>query len=330
MNLQLDLKELLNSFSANSNQDKIHENVLELFQRDQQYSSITQNVCSSYPKSIIVPKQNKYKFDQSVTRVRDRFIVPVIFCKDYTIFRSSTLSNELSASSQLALKFTLDNPWTVLKEGRALEINQMEEYRISTIFDLMVENEKSKYGLNVTTSEKIIEEYKVFQIFSIPYPGVEFFKHAAKCNDLSSFYPNWDLHSTESPAFTDFKEWDLVTITKNYLEFMLLNNETKLIHCISGWDRTPLFISLMRLALWSKGRIHQTLDPREILYLTIAYDWMLFGHLLEQRRKSGDDIFHFQFRFLRHLNDPKLDKVADLFDSVYVPVRTKYFYEFWK
>ena len=24
-----------------------------------------------------------------------------------------------------------------------------------------------------------------------------------------------------------------------------------LIHCISGWDRTPLFISLLRLSLWA-------------------------------------------------------------------------------
>lgn len=24
-----------------------------------------------------------------------------------------------------------------------------------------------------------------------------------------------------------------------------------LVHCISGWDRTPLFISLLRLSLWA-------------------------------------------------------------------------------
>lgn len=24
-----------------------------------------------------------------------------------------------------------------------------------------------------------------------------------------------------------------------------------LIHCISGWDRTPLFISLLRMSLWA-------------------------------------------------------------------------------
>ena len=24
-----------------------------------------------------------------------------------------------------------------------------------------------------------------------------------------------------------------------------------LIHCVSGWDRTPLFVSLLRLSLWA-------------------------------------------------------------------------------
>jgi hypothetical protein len=51
-----------------------------------------------------------------------------------------------------------------------------------------------------------------------------------------------------------------------------------LIHCISGWDRTPLFISLLRLSLWADGWIHQSLTVEEILYLTLAYDWYLFGY----------------------------------------------------
>jgi len=50
-----------------------------------------------------------------------------------------------------------------------------------------------------------------------------------------------------------------------------------LVHCISGWDRTPLFISLLRLSLWADEVIHQSLCAEEILYLTVAYDWFLFG-----------------------------------------------------
>lgn len=50
-----------------------------------------------------------------------------------------------------------------------------------------------------------------------------------------------------------------------------------LIHCITGWDRTPLFISLLRMSLWADGVIHESLDDRDIAYLTLAYDWYLFG-----------------------------------------------------
>lgn len=32
-----------------------------------------------------------------------------------------------------------------------------------------------------------------------------------------------------------------------------------LIHCISGWDRTPLFISLLRISLWAVSEIHGTI-----------------------------------------------------------------------
>ena len=50
-----------------------------------------------------------------------------------------------------------------------------------------------------------------------------------------------------------------------------------LVHCISGWDRTPLYISLLRMSLWADGVIHKSLSAPEMLYLVIAYDWFLFG-----------------------------------------------------
>jgi len=58
---------------------------------------------------------------------------------------------------------------------------------------------------------------------------------------------------------------------------LLVGDGGILVHCISGWDRTPLFISLLRLSLWAEGVIHKSLSPLEVLYLTIAYDWFLFG-----------------------------------------------------
>jgi hypothetical protein len=69
---------------------------------------------------------------------------------------------------------------------------------------------------------------------------------------------------------------DLVTLTQNYLKLLLhfLTDEVQdagiLVHCISGWDRTPLFVSLLRLSLWADGEIHQSLSAAEILYLTVG------------------------------------------------------------
>lgn len=79
------------------------------------------------------------------------------------------------------------------------------------------------------------------------------------------------------PATTDnYQNWDLVEITQNYFRMLLhyllecnkylldieilvlkvsfvflIGDGGILIHCISGWDRTPLFISLLRLSLWA-------------------------------------------------------------------------------
>jgi len=62
-----------------------------------------------------------------------------------------------------------------------------------------------------------------------------------------------------------------------YLLFVFSGETGVLVHCISGWDRTPMFISLLRLSLWADGVIHKSLSATEILYLTLAYDWYMFG-----------------------------------------------------
>ncbi|XP_067611469.1 myotubularin-related protein 14 isoform X19 [Pseudorca crassidens] len=102
------------------------------------------------------------------------------------------------------------------------------------------------------------------------------------------------------------QSWDLVQQTQNYLKLLLsiINSDDDsglLVHCISGWDRTPLFISLLRLSLWADGLIHASLKPAEILYLTVAYDWFLFGHMLVDRLSKGEEIFFFCFNFLKHI-----------------------------
>jgi len=71
----------------------------------------------------------------------------------------------------------------------------------------------------------------------------------------------------------------------------------------AGWDRTPLFISLLRISLWADGVIHTTLDSYQLLYYTIAYDWMLFGHDLADRLNKGEEILFFCFDFLKYIEN---------------------------
>lgn len=102
-----------------------------------------------------------------------------------------------------------------------------------------------------------------------------------------------------------FQMWDLIKLTQNYmrlvLRYLVDQPQGLLIHCISGWDRTPLFVSLLRLSLWADGVIHHSLSAAQILYFTIAYDWMLFGHNLYDRLSKGEDIFFFCFHFLKYM-----------------------------
>ena len=53
--------------------------------------------------------------------------------------------------------------------------------------------------------------------------------------------------------------------------------------------------------MWADGAIHSSLDASQLLYLTIAYDWFLFGHDLKDRISKGEEIFFFCFYFLKFM-----------------------------
>ncbi|KAK4538927.1 hypothetical protein RGQ29_032158 [Quercus rubra] len=116
----------------------------------------------------------------------------------------------------------------------------------------------------------------------------------------------------------DYREWSVVTLTKNYLLLLLhtLSPSSSAsfspaspsgfsIHCVSGWDRTPLFISLLRLSLWADGEAHPSLSPLQMLYLTLGYDWCLFSHHLANRHGKGEDVLYFCFDFLQFITSHK-------------------------
>eukprot|EP00475_Leptophrys_vorax_P011863 TRINITY_DN1833_c0_g1_i2.p1 TRINITY_DN1833_c0_g1~~TRINITY_DN1833_c0_g1_i2.p1 ORF type:complete len:413 (+),score=71.43 TRINITY_DN1833_c0_g1_i2:894-2132(+) len=189
----------------------------------------------------------------------------------------------------------------------------------------MVETHKRVYGMRMTSSEKAEgSRYgSTFSIVPTPYPGCEFFreykKHDRSGVGIEMVY-NWTLEFVNSvlrPSdlmfemtdvdWTDYKDWDLVDLTRNYLRaiYHTLGSRNKgvLVHCVSGWDRTPLFISLLRLSLWADGLIHQSLSEEEMLYFTLSYDWMLFSHQLSDRIYKKEEIMHFCFYFLQFIEE---------------------------
>ncbi|XP_043479480.1 myotubularin-related protein 14 [Leptopilina heterotoma] len=207
---------------------------------------------------------------------------------------------------------------------RKKDIKLLKALKVGHIIDFMVENKKVKFLMNVTSSEKVdsVGRYSEFNIVSLPYPGCEFFKEFREHNyaanhlvfdwtqahvDAHIGVPEDQISSQIEVNWEEYRDWDLLKLTQNYLKLILRYvNESDsgiLIHCISGWDRTPLFVSLLRLSLWADGVIHTSLSAFQILYFTIAYDWMLFGHDLKDRMSKGEEIFFFCFFFLKHIHD---------------------------
>nr|XP_050853112.1 myotubularin-related protein 14 [Vespula vulgaris] len=279
-------------------------------------------------------------------RCRSRFPLPVILYKGRHVCRSATLSGgpEIYGRSGLDYLFASNegvvsvqqqvdeacggdsrlSDWQLFDKVRHQDIKLLKTLNVGTIIDLMVEKKKVKFGMNVTSSEKVDKEkrYADFTLISLPYPGCEFFKEFRENDycakglvfDWSQTYVDAQIGIPEDSISCQFRinweqyqVWDLIKLTQNYLKLILRylsdSSSGMLIHCISGWDRTPLYISLLRISLWADGAIHTSLDAYQILYYTIAYDWMLFGHDLQDRLSKGEEIFFFCFFFLKYIHD---------------------------
>ncbi|KAM9374746.1 phosphatidylinositol-3,5-bisphosphate 3-phosphatase MTMR14 [Phaethornis superciliosus] len=327
-------------------------------------------VCAHYPRHIVLLERDaagsRDPFESTVqvgklqdlinrskmARCRGRFVCPVILYKGKHICRSATLAGwgELYGRTGYNYIFSggSDDAWAdaedISEEDSALrnadsqlfdkvrghDIKLLRYLSVRYICDLMVENKKVKFGLNVTSSEKVdkAQRYADFTLLSIPYPGCEFFKEY-KDRDYTAegLVFNWKQDYVDAPLsipvsltqslnidWSEYQSWDLVQQTQNYLKLLIsiINSDDDsglLVHCISGWDRTPLFISLLRLSLWADGLIHVSLEPSEILYLTVAYDWFLFGHMLVDRLSKGEEIFFFCFNFLKHITSEEFSAV---------------------
>ncbi len=103
--------------------------------------------------------------------------------------------------------------------------------------------------------------------------------------------------------FERWMSWSLQELTLNYLKVMLSQlgpDKTGgiLIHCLSGWDRTPLFVGLIRCVAWAEGLAHASLNTVEMLHLTLAYDWLLFRHRLADRMARREEVLYYAFYIL--------------------------------
>ncbi|XP_036246933.1 myotubularin-related protein 14 isoform X2 [Molothrus ater] len=298
----------------------------------------------SYESTVQVGKLQDLINRSKMARCRGRFVCPVILYKGKHICRSATLAGwgELYGRTGYNYIFSggSDDAWAdaediseedsafrnadsqLFDKVRGHDIKLLRYLSVRYICDLMVENKKVKFGLNVTSSEKVdkAQRYADFTLLSIPYPGCEFFKdYKDRDYTAEGLIFNWKQDYVDAPLnipvsltqslnidWSEYQSWDLVQQTQNYLKLLIsiINSDDDsglLVHCISGWDRTPLFISLLRLSLWADGLIHTSLEPSEILYLTVAYDWFLFGHMLVDRLSKGEEIFFFCFNFLKHI-----------------------------
>ncbi|XP_071295702.1 phosphatidylinositol-3,5-bisphosphate 3-phosphatase MTMR14 isoform X2 [Agelaius tricolor] len=298
----------------------------------------------SYESTVQVGKLQDLINRSKMARCRGRFVCPVILYKGKHICRSATLAGwgELYGRTGYNYIFSggSDDAWAdaediseedsafrnadsqLFDKVRGHDIKLLRYLSVRYICDLMVENKKVKFGLNVTSSEKVdkAQRYADFTLLSIPYPGCEFFKdYKDRDYTAEGLIFNWKQDYVDAPLnipvsltqslnidWSEYQSWDLIQQTQNYLKLLIsiINSDDDsglLVHCISGWDRTPLFISLLRLSLWADGLIHTSLEPSEILYLTVAYDWFLFGHMLVDRLSKGEEIFFFCFNFLKHI-----------------------------
>uniref|UniRef100_A0AAR2LQ90 Myotubularin related protein 14 n=1 Tax=Pygocentrus nattereri TaxID=42514 RepID=A0AAR2LQ90_PYGNA len=276
----------------------------------------------SFESTVQISKLQDLVNRSKLARCRGRFVCPVILYNGKHVCRSSTLAGwgELYGRTGYNYIFSggSDDTWaeseevpeddTAVRNGdsqlfdkvRGSDIKLLKYLSVRFICDLMVENKKVKFGLNVTSSEKVdkAQRYADFTLLSVPYPGCEFFKdYKDRDYTAEGLVFNWNQDFVDAPltipaCFTknlnidwrEYQSWDLVQQTQNYLKLLLhiINSDDEsglLVHCISGWDRTPLFVSLLRLSLWADGAVHASLEPAEILYLTIAYDWFLFGKI---------------------------------------------------
>uniref|UniRef100_A0A1I8FSY9 Myotubularin phosphatase domain-containing protein n=1 Tax=Macrostomum lignano TaxID=282301 RepID=A0A1I8FSY9_9PLAT len=253
-----------------------------------------------------------------------------LICQGRLLCRSATLS-----------------AWPTGEEARGSDKILLDSLCVSHIVDLTTESRPllvpgTQVRVPLWTAELWLSCYADFRRLHLPYPGCDFFSNWPAVDGAPLRYDwtgqaatlrlNGRLPSCAAAiAWQEYRSWDLDRLTANYLLIMLgyLTESSLaempgaggdgadgqcsglLLHCLSGWDRTPLFVSLIRLLLWSEGLAHASLSPSEILRLCLGYDWFLWGHRLPDRLAKGQRILEYCFHFVGLAADlPELSMVS--------------------
>uniref|UniRef100_A0A665W4A2 Myotubularin related protein 14 n=1 Tax=Echeneis naucrates TaxID=173247 RepID=A0A665W4A2_ECHNA len=221
-----------------------------------------------YESTLQISKLQDLVNRSKMARCRGRFVCPVILYDGKHICRSSTLAGwgELYGRTGYNYIFSggSDDTWTESEEVpeddsavrngdsqlfdkvRGHDIKLLRYLSVRYICDLMVENKKVKFGLNVTSSEKAdkAQRYADFTLLSVPYPGCEFFKdYKDRDYTAEGLVFNWNQDYVDAPLtipmcftqnlnidWTQYQSWDLVEQTQNYLKLLLhiINNDGEL------------------------------------------------------------------------------------------------------
>ncbi|KAF7249975.1 Myotubularin-related protein 14 [Varanus komodoensis] len=235
---------------------------------------------NTFESTVQVGKLQDLIHRSKMARCRGRFVCPVILYKGKHICRSATLAGwgELYGRTGYNYIFSggSDDAWAdsedlseedsafrnadsqLFDKVRGYDIKLLRYLSVTYICDLMVENKKVKFGLNVTSSEKVdkAQRYAEFTLLSIPYPGCEFFKeYKERDYTAEGLVFNWKQDYVDAPLsipvsltqplnidWSEYQSWDLVHQTQNYLKLLIsiINGDGRADPCVPGTCRDSL------------------------------------------------------------------------------------------
>jgi hypothetical protein len=185
----------------------------------------------------------------------------------------------LARSGTLAILGRFYLPYWSLGTPRSADLALLQHYGVRTVVDLTTEDRLRRFGVAVASSEKAEpQSYTMLDIKHTPVLGAENFTRVRFAAEIAPMVDR------------------AVLMVLDTLEDGLSG---VLVHCVVGYDRTPLVVSLVRISLWADGLVLGHLTPHELLYVTVAWDWMLFGHLLKYRLGRGEPIVRCAFDMVR-------------------------------